>query len=261
MEHTKIILPIKALPWFSVRTGKGNSDASLFYIPQDCRARHRVTGKEEDKGLPCDEYLAGEIYCGHINDKGKRVNHTLSEAGRHRLAHIERYNEYRMNVFHLAKKMKFRLQAAGMAIYYHFPIPVRWTKKKKAIMHGQLKMSKSDCTNLDKALEDALTGKDEGIAHKAGQGKYWFDPDLVEKRLRDGYIEVHLGLPVYNPYGVVLIDPYQLIDMEDIESRRKKLRARKEEIKAEKEALLPKRTPKPLVIDKQKLFKREDKIK
>lgn len=261
MAVKKYILPITPRSWVNFRSGKGGN-SSLFYIPLECKSRHRVTGKEEDKGKPCDIYLDGDIFCGHTNEDGKWISHTLSKKGRQNKENIEKYNKYRMDLFHIAKMKKFQLQVAGMAIYYHFPVPARWTKKKKAAMHGQLKLSKADFTNLDKAFEDALTGKDEAIAHKAGQGKYWFLPELVEPALRLGFIEICTGLPVYNPYNVELINPYQAVEMEDITSRREKLQQRKQEIKEKKNADLPKRTPKPLkIISQNKLFKKDDKIK
>jgi len=124
-----------------------------------------------------------------------------------------------------------------------------------------MKGSKPDIDNYNKSFFDALTGNDELIGQRSGDGKFWFNPDLVEKKLRGGYIEVVTNLPLHNPYNVELINPYKSIEMEDIESRRKKLRARKEELKAEKKQLVVKKV-KPLKMVSQKtLFQKKDKIK
>lgn len=128
-------------------------------------------------------------------------------------------------------------------------------------MHGQCKGSKPDLDNYNKALFDALTGKDELIGQRSGDGKFWFDPEKVDEELRDGYIEILLNQPVYNPYNVTLSEG-QEIEMQDIETRREKARVRKAEIEEERKKALPKRTPKPLkILDQKKLFKKEDKIK
>lgn len=230
MTEQRIILPIRPCPWIAFRSGK----TGLWFVPLDCRSRDRVTGNPEDKGLPCDQYLEGEIFCGHTNKDGKFIKHTLSKRGRQNKAAIERYNKYRLDVYHLAKHNGLQVVPCGMAIYFYFPVPVRWSKTKKILMHGQTKMSKSDCSNLIKGLEDSLVAKDEEIAQISGAGKFWFHPDLVEPYLSEGYIEILIGQPVYNPFKVEFINQYRPIEMEDIESRREKRQEAREKSKEDK---------------------------
>lgn len=260
----RIIIPIAPRSWVQFRSGK-DGDQKYWFIPLDCRSRHRITGNEEDKGKPCDDYLAGNEFCGHTDEEtGKFISHTLSKKGRQNKANIEKYNKYRVDLYHLSKKLDFYLPSCGMAVYYYYPVPVRWPKKKKAEMHGQMKMSKPDITNLDKAFEDALTDYDEQIGQTCGSGKFWFQPELVAEELRQGYIEILLGCEPYNPFGVKFIDQHRLISMEDLEVRREKRKARKEEMKAqkkeqEKAAKVPKSVK---VIPEKKLFKRKtDELK
>ena len=57
----------------------------------------------------------------------------------------------------------------------YLPIPMSWTKKKKAAMAGALHRSRPDRDNIDKAILDSLFKEDSGIA----SGK-------IEKRWDDG---------------------------------------------------------------------------
>ena len=100
------------------------------------------------------------------------------------------------------------LQVCGWAIYFYFPMPVRWNKTKKKRMHGQMKISKPDYDNCLKAVNDALGKRrgdgsnlmpDECVAQLSGTGKFWIDAE-------QGYIEVLLNQPLYNPFNVVFLD-------------------------------------------------------
>lgn len=129
-------------------------------------------------------------------------------------------------------------------------------------MHGQLKISKPDLDNTNKAFFDALTGNDERVAGLSGNGKYYFNPDLVKPELRNGYIEIMVEQKIYSPFKVKLVNPYTSVEMEDIESRRAKYKKRKAEIKAEKLAAAPEKKSKPLkIVPDKKLFAKEDSLK
>lgn len=259
--QNRILIPILPKAWLAYQAA-----SPIWYIPLVCRARHMITGDPEDKGLQCDNYSDENPYCFHINKDGKQIKHTLSKDGRRAKQTIENYNNYRTELFHLAKQLNFQVQAAGMAIYFHYPVPIRWTKKKKDVMHGQMKSSKSDVINNLKAFEDALTGYDELIGQYSGSGKFWFKPELVDEKLRQGYIEILINQPLHNPYQVELQNPYASIEMEDIVTRREKLKSRKEELKKQRQnsdlLTKKKRVIKPLSLRKQKeLFKKSDNIK
>lgn len=243
----KIIIPITPQTWIRIVSGKRGSQL-LFAVPEECTFRHKVTESEDDRGLPCDDYITQ----GHCK-------HTLSPDGRRRKRRIERYNKYRMDLFHLVKQMGFQLPTCGWAIYFYIPIPKRWPKHKKISMHGQLHLQKPDTSNLIKAFEDALTGADQSIAQRSGDGKFWVNQE-------QGYIEILLDQPLYNPFGVDLSAGVGAISMEDILAQREARKARRDTLKAarekEKQKDLPRRNPKPLkLISQEKLFKKEEKIK
>lgn len=261
MEQKTYFIPIYPRAWIQFQ-----ADSPLFYIPEVCRNLHIITGNPEDKGKSCPMYSDENPYCFHIDEEGNTKYHTLSKAGRRNRDNIKKYNDYRVQLFILAKELDLQVQSTGMAIYYHLPVPVRWSKKKKAAMHGQWKASRPDVDNYNKGFFDALTGKDELVTGRSGDGKYWFVPDLIDDpKLRGGYIEVLMGQPVYNPYNVHLLNCYQTVEMEDILTRRSKLKARKEELKKQREqaekADKKKPTPKPLKIDQKQLFKKVDNLK
>lgn len=74
-------------------------------------------------------------------------------------------------------------------------------------MHGQLKTTRPDLDNFAKGIFDSLGRKrggdmsepdDEIVAQLSAIGKFWIDAD-------EGYIEILLNQPVYNPFGVTFI--------------------------------------------------------
>lgn len=242
----RIILPIKPESWVRIKSGKGG-DHVLFNIPEVC-----IKG---DDGQACPDYVRDGL-----------CSHTLSKAGRYRKRRIERYNEYRLNLFMLAKNAGFQLPTCGFCFYFYFPCPKSWTKKKKEIMHGQMHLAKPDYDNCAKAASDSLTTQDSSIGQVSGIGKFWFHPDKVEPRLQGGYVEILLNQPVYNPFSVELIDRHRLIPMENIQVSRDKRNARKAEMKAiqkakKKAGIDKERTPKPLkLIPQEKLFKKSSDL-
>lgn len=125
-------------------------------------------------------------------------------------------------------------------------------------MHGQFHMQKPDTSNLIKAFEDALTGSDQHIAQRSGDGKFWVNQE-------HGYIEILVDQPLYNPFGVQFIDQGKAISMTDIMEQREKRRQRRELLRAQRKEApkeLPARDPKPLkLINQKKLFAKDDKIK
>lgn len=117
----------------------------------------------------------------------------LNVTGRRYKKRLIRYNDYKATLLGLAKSMGFELQATGTAVYFFLPLAVRHSKKKKAAMHYQLHQQKPDLSNLLKAFEDSLLPKrDQVVAHYSGLGKFWVDSP-------NGWIEVHINQPVYNP--------------------------------------------------------------
>ncbi len=203
----RIILPITPQTWVRIRSGKGG-DHVLFNIPEVCT--------RGENGGCCDDYFQTG-YCSH----------TLSKHSRARKRRLEKYNKYRLDLFDMAKKAGFQLPSMGWSLYFYMPMPARWSKKKKEELHGQPHLKKPDQSNLLKAFEDALSIMDEQVAQMSGLGKFWVNQP-------EGYIEIKLNQPVYNPFQVDLQPSMLKVDMEDIESRRERKRKRKEELRAEK---------------------------
>lgn len=236
MQDNRYILHITPQTWVRINSGK-HGDQALFNIPEVCR---------KIEGEPCEDFI-----------RDGECKHALSKHGKARKRRIERYNKYRVDLFDLAKQAGFMLPSCGWAVYFYFPMPKRWPKKKKLAMHGQLHLQQPDYDNCLKAFGDSLAVSDHQIAQQSGTGKFWVNQEA-------GYIEILTNQPVYNPFNVVLIDQDRLLSMSDLEERRVKKEARKKEIREEKKKKKEKvtRNPKPLKLLQQKeLFKKEEKLK
>lgn len=210
MPVNRILLPIKPKPFLAIPP-----NTKVFNIPERCTyvpslQRHRRRNKEDGTYEEIDIRLLG---CELWNNTGF-CRHTLSKHNRNMKKRIIKYNDYKRALRALADQAGLKLQVSGWSIYFYFPIPVRWSKKKKAVMHGQFKVNKPDYDNLCKGVGDSVGKRrgeqcdrfdDEIIAQLSGTGKFWFDPDKVDPWLRDGYIEVLLNQPLYNPFGVTFI--------------------------------------------------------
>lgn len=237
----RIVLNINPQTWVRIKSGKGG-DHVYFCIPEVC-----IKGEE---GEACEDYVRDGL-----------CSHTLSKSGRARKRRLMKYNQYRLDLFHLAKLADFMLPSCGWALYFYIPVPKRWSKTKKAAMHGQLHMGKPDESNLLKAFEDALSINDEQVAQMSGLGKFWVNEP-------QGYIEILLNQPLYNPFGVDFISQHHKISMEDIEVRREKRKARKDELRRDKEAIKAakdkaerkERKVRPLKLDQKALFKRKNRL-
>ncbi len=170
-----------------------------FYIPS--QERYKKKDEELDVMITGCELWNNTGFCKHTSSKYTRDKKKLAN----------RYLKYKNAIKRLAKEAGFELQGRGWAPYYFFPMPKRWSKKKKLIMRGQLKETKPDVDNMTKALFDALGKKrgevsdripDERVAHLAGLGKYW----MYDLQATEGYIEILLNQPVYNPFNVTFIN-------------------------------------------------------
>lgn len=172
------------------------SATAYWHIPEICyyvENEGRSLKEQERKELGITAYG-----CQEFHETGF-CKHTLSKYGRYMKKYIERYNEYKASVLTLAKKAGFTLPRAGWSLYFYFPAPVRWSKKKKARMHGQWKINKPDTKNLLAGFEDSVSSTDEQMAQLSGLGKFWVNQP-------NGYIEILLDQPIYNPFGVEFID-------------------------------------------------------
>lgn len=234
----RIILPICPQTWFKASPGQGK----LLNIPEVCMqktyeiycrggainkikdalTKYWGNSLEKIKGgykfnafKELDESYFEGIRCRVVKTRTCCIDYEETKVCRHvisgdavRIKHrIEQYNKYKVDVLFLAKKAGFELPQCGFSVYFHVPIPDYWTKAKKEAFHGQPKLSVPDIDNYEKAFYDSLKVRDEQVGQVSGHGKFWFDPAKIQdENLKDGWIEILLNQPVYNPYGVTFID-------------------------------------------------------
>lgn len=247
MNSNRIILPITPQTWVRAIAGKHGSQV-LFRIPEVC-------SKGRKKGQPCSIYLRSlkKMKIGGVVQEVGICKHTLSYSGRLKKRQIEKYNKYRVDVYHLAKQAGFELPSCGWSLYFYFPVPVRWSKSKKNIMHGQFHMIKPDIDNLCKAFFDSLAIADQGLAQLSGIGKFWVNQET-------GYIEILTNQSLYNPLDVELLDKDRKISMIDLMQRRnektEKRKAMRELRRSKKRKVKKKSKP----VTQKYLFSRKDII-
>ena len=187
MTEDRIILPIT--PFTNVRTTQNSK--ILFRIPLICSKGRSKKG--------CVKYHRTGL-----------CKHTLSESGRRTRARLEKYRAYKTELKNLCDERSFTLPGYGFAFYFYFPMPLKWSNKKKKLFHGQPHFAEPDIDNLEKAFYDALSLTDERVGQVSGHGKFWVDasetlPDGTKIR-GNGYIEILLNQPVYNPFNVTFIN-------------------------------------------------------
>jgi hypothetical protein len=154
-----------------------------------------------------DDFDVRDTGCELFNNTGF-CRHTATKTTRNRKKRIIRYNDYRKKIRELCDAEGFELLPYGWAAYFYYPCPARWRPAKRKRMHGQHKHTKPDVDNLIGAILDSLGKKrgevsnrlkDEKVAQINGQGKFWIDAE-------EGYIEILLNQPLYNPFGVTFIN-------------------------------------------------------
>lgn len=223
MENNRIILPIT--PETGLKLAPGVN--MLMYVPETCPVvcglprrslkQPVVTVKTMKEDFPdLYEILGGEDYKPRKRKKEIRYGcpHCLSQEGLRMKRRIERLKKYREELAFLAKKAEFELPVCGWSLYFYLPIPKQWSKKKRAAYHGQINTAKPDIDNLEKNFFDSLSKKDETVGQLSGHGKFWVDRLYIdengEKQKGEGYIEILLNQPVYNPFNKTLLTPVQL---------------------------------------------------
>jgi Holliday junction resolvase RusA-like endonuclease len=113
----------------------------------------------------------------------------LRPAGLKRLLRLERYNEYKLSIWALAKQHRFDFPNQGCWIRFYIPCPKSWSKKKKARFHGYSHLSKPDLDNLTKAVFDSLFPEDKNINHFQAS-KQWVNSN-------EGWIEFEISDPIF----------------------------------------------------------------
>lgn len=204
MNENRIILPIT--PQTNVRTTQNT--VILFRISLVCKKGRSKKG--------CVKYHRTGL-----------CKHTLSKSGRQKRARLEKYRAYKEELRNLCLAEGFTLPNYGFAFYFYFPVPLKWSNKKKTLFHGQPHLAEPDVDNCEKAFYDALSITDERVGQVSGHGKFWIDatqlmPDGSKVR-GNGYIEILLNQPVYNPFNVVFMN------QDDYRNRPKRKRTQRKE--------------------------------
>lgn len=88
----------------------------------------------------------------------------LRPEGLKRLMRLEKYNEYKSDLWALSKSKKFVPPEQGGHLIFYIPVPKSWAKYKKAEMHNKLHQSTPDWDNLAKAFFDSILSEDKYIA-------------------------------------------------------------------------------------------------
>ncbi len=65
----------------------------------------------------------------------------------------------------------------GFWAFAHIRMPQSWSKKKKAAMAGKLCDQKPDCSNIQKAVEDAIFTEDKWLHCPGVPNKFWAHED------------------------------------------------------------------------------------
>lgn len=186
MEIIRFPIDMKPLPFLHMT----QNQKSVLRTPEECPYKcglPRRTGKAD-----MVDYFDKKT--GRIKQRRAGCPHALSAEGLALKRRIHKYNEYKLMLRAMALEMHFTLPHAGAAIYFFMPMPAYMLriKKRRLAMNGAPNLLRPDVSNLLKSVEDALDAQDQHIYHYAGLGKYWTDGP--------GYIEIHTGLPVYEPY-------------------------------------------------------------
>jgi len=84
----------------------------------------------------------------------------------------KRYHEWKNKVAILSKSIGLKGLKEFYEVDFYAPMPVTWSKKKKAEMNGKPKQTIPDWDNYAKALQDALA-KDDGYIYGCCACKYW----------------------------------------------------------------------------------------
>jgi Holliday junction resolvase RusA-like endonuclease len=120
----------------------------------------------------------------------------LRPEGLKRLMRLERYNEYKISLFALAKQKRFSPPEQGGHLVFYIPVPKSWRKHKKEHMHMKLHQSKPDWDNLAKAFFDSMLTEDMHIAD-VRVTKKWVNQEK-------GWIEFSWGSPAFSSPDVLI---------------------------------------------------------
>lgn len=197
------------------------------------------------------EVLGGENWNPRQRKKIIRYGcpHMITQEGLVRKRRIERMIKYREDLLEMALDKKFELPVSGWSLYFYLPMPKHWPAKKRNLLHGQPNMAKPDVDNMYKLFSDALSKVDERVAQLSGLGKFWIDSLYIDeagkKHRGEGYIEVLLNQPLYNPFNVEFINQ----DLLQLQPKRTWIRRQKDDPKKR----VPRRKPKPLKLREDSL--------
>ena len=95
---------------------------------------------------------------------------------------VARWFDFKNGLMAAALEQGFRpgvMEIRELSLAAFFKMPKSWSKKKRLEMAGTQHRSKPDLSNIFKAVEDALTDKDETIATYMLGTKMWAPDDGI----------------------------------------------------------------------------------
>lgn len=95
---------------------------------------------------------------------------------------VTRWFDFKNGLMAAALEQGFRpgvMEIMELSLAAFFKMPKSWSKKKRLEMAGTQHRSKPDLSNIFKAVEDALTDKDETIATYMPSTKIWAPDDAM----------------------------------------------------------------------------------
>lgn len=168
----------------------------LFRIPENCPRNCGLPRKSQKQPVVMVDTMKEDFpdlwaVLGGDNWENRRKKKKLRYGCPHSLAYeqlmhkrrLERYNVYKKKVLELWSLQGIEFPSVGAGIMFYFPIPKRWSNKKRKEMDGGWHQQTPDLGNVVKALEDSILTQDKRIAFYSYLGKKWIDAE-------QGYIEI-----------------------------------------------------------------------
>lgn len=118
--------------------------------------------------------------------------------------YLDRYFNYKTELREHADKIGFIMPQDAFFIWFFMPMPVSWTKKKKALMGFKMHKNRLDTDNLTKGILDAIAPRKSNFMSNRG---------IPDDRVISSYANAKIYLPdEYKDKVGILIVEYQESD-------------------------------------------------
>lgn len=110
--------------------------------------------------------------------------------------------DYKDNIKEIAERIGYKQMEDAFFIWFLFPMPKSWTKKKKVSMAMQLHKNKKDADNLFKAFTDSVAPR---------KNKFSTNTDIIDDRVISSFACAKLYVPDDTKCGI-MVNQYRLED-------------------------------------------------